>query len=140
MLLLCYNKISDKTVNNLFFNLTVVDIDWQNSYESLVNIDLSKYKSATSQINLSFSPEQETLFMKLDKVREEFITKQRSRQAEASKTISLFGIDFTQVSEEIKTYYLIGVFSFFFLILIILLCKLNKGNNEKSKKKDKKRN
>ena len=136
MLSACYNRIEEKTVRGMFQNLTLIDADWHDSYEPLVNIDYTKFKPTAGQINLDFTPEQQVLFYKLDKAREDYIRFNRERVQKASQTISLFGFDLSQFSGEFKTFYILCVFTAFVFGVIYLLNKLNKAN-EKSKKKKK---
>lgn len=136
MLSACYNRINDKTVKGMFQNLTVIDADWHESYDSLVSIDYTKLKPVAGQMNLDFTPEQQVLFYKLDKAREEYIRTNKERVQKAAQTITVFGIDLSQFSGEFKTFYILCVFAAFIFGVIYLLNKLNKAN-EKSKKKKK---
>jgi len=120
----------------MFQNLTFIDSDWHDSYEPLVNIDYTKFKPIGGQINLDFTAEQQELFYKLEKAREEFIRTNRERAQKASQTISVFGFDLSQFSGEFKIFYILGVFAAFIFGVIYLLNKLNRAN-EKSKKKKK---
>lgn len=136
MLSTCVNRIDDKTVRGIFQNLTVIDGDWHDSYEPLVSIDYTKFKPIGGQMNLDFSPDQQVLFYKLEKAREEYIKTNRERVQKASQTITVFGYDLSQFSGEFKTFYILCVFASLIFGVIYLLNKLNKGN-EKSKKKKK---
>ncbi len=120
----------------MFRNLTVIDSDWHDSYEPLVTIDYTKFKPVGDQLNLDFTPDQQVLFYKFDKTREEFIRTNRERAEKAAQTITVFGIDIFQFSGEFKTFYILCVFAAFIFGVIYLLSKLNKAN-EKSKKKKK---
>jgi hypothetical protein len=84
------------------------------------------------------TPEQQLLFYKLDKVRNEFIVTNRERKEKASKSLPpIFGFDFMAVSPQVKLIYTIAVFVIFALGILIALRKLMKSKNEKKKKKSK---
>jgi len=135
MLAACYNRIDENTVRGMFQNLTVIDIDWHDSYDSLVQIDYSKYKPVSGQVDLEYTPEQHVLFYKLDKAREEFISVSKVRQSLASQTVTIFGVDLSKISGEFKTLYLLAVFAAFIFGTLFLLNKLNKANEKNKKKK-----
>jgi len=137
MLYACYNRIEEKTVRGMFQNLTLIDTDWNDSYEPLVSIDYTKLKSVAGQINLDFTPEQHVIFHKVDKAREEYIRTNRERVEKAAQTITVFGFDISQFSGEFKTFYVLCVFAALIFGVIYLLNKLNKAN-DKSKKNKKK--
>jgi len=140
MILHCSNIITDNIVKGIFNNLTIVDLEWYDSYESLIDIDLLKYKSYMKETIVEFSKEQINFISKLDKVKEEFTKIYKQNKLDSEKTIKVFGINFSQISRELKLYILIGVFSFLFILFIFLLIKLNKRPSEKSEKKEKKNN
>lgn len=137
MLSSCYNRIDDATVRGIFQNLTIVDIDWHDSYESLVKLDYTRYKPAIGQApNMEMTPEQQILFYKLEKAREEFIAINRVKQQLQAQTISVFGYDLSKIKGEIKIFYMLGVFALFIFGIIFLLNKLKKTTGKgKIKKK-----
>lgn len=66
----CYHRISDKTVasvytqlKQIFSNLTVVDMEWNDSYNNILKVDYAKYRSNNPDLELT--PEQQLLFTKL---------------------------------------------------------------------------
>jgi len=136
MLSSCWNRIDEKTVKGIFNNLTVVDLDWHESYEVLVTIEYTKFKPLGGSVNLDFTHEQTILFNKLDKAREEFTLLSRERQQNAAKTMSILGFNLSEISGEVKTFYLLGVFAVFIFGIIYFLSKLDRAA-EKSKKKKK---
>lgn len=135
MLTACYNRIDEKTVSGMFQNLTLIDADWHDSYEPLVSIDYTKFKPTAGQFYLDLTPEQQILFYKFDKAREEYIRTNRERAEKAGKTITVFGIDLSQFSGEFKTFYILCVFAAFIFGVIYLLNKLNRANDKSKKKK-----
>ena len=136
MLSACYNIIDDKTVSGMFKNLTAVDIDWRSSFDSLVEIDYSKLKPSGGVQNLDFTPEQQILFYKVEKAREEFISVNKVKQQQTtSQPFTIFGINFAKLSKEVKTFSVLGFFAVFIAGVIFLLVKLNKSNEKPKKKK-----
>jgi hypothetical protein len=133
----CLNRIEEKTVRGMFQNLTLIDADWNDSYEPLVSIDYTKFKPVAGQMDLDFTPEQQVIYHKTEKAREEYIRTNRVRNEKTARTITVFGFDISQFSVEFKYFYVLCVFGALIFGVFYLLNKLNKAN-EKSKNRKKK--
>lgn len=132
----CYNKISDDTVHSVFNNLTFIEFEWSEDLNKLAKLDYSKYRSLN---DLNLTPEQQMLFYKLEKAKNEFIVTNRERQEKAAKSLPpIFGIDIWNVSASTKILYLLVVFALFAFGIVYLLGKVQKKKEEKKKKKNKK--
>ena len=137
MLSTCYRSIDDQTVNKIFKNLTVINLNWNDQYESFVNVDYSKLNSDLGEPDLEITDEQKLLFAKLDTAREEFIAINRLKQTLQPQTLDLFGIDFSKLGEEVKFFFVIGFLVLFILGTLFLLYRLNNKNDRIKKKKKK---
>jgi hypothetical protein len=133
MLSHCYKKIDDKTVNGIFQNLTVINLNWNDLYDPFVDIDYSMFKSNFKDLELEITSQQITLFAKLDRAREEFMSIQRLKKTLTPNGLNLFGIDFSKISDDIKLFFIIGFLTLFILGTLFLLNRVN--NKDKFKKK-----
>lgn len=137
MLSTCYKRIDDKTVNRIFQNFTVINLSWNDSYEAFLNIDYSILNSDFGEKNLEITDEQKILFAKLDRAREEFMAIHRLKQTLKPQTLNLFGIDFSNIGEEVELVLLGGFLAFVIFGILFLLYKLNNKNDKNKKKKNK---
>jgi hypothetical protein len=134
MMSLCYNKITDDVVKTIFNNLTYTEFDWSDDYDKYAKLDYSKYRSAN---DLELTPEQQIIFYKVEKAKEEYIRLSRERQEAAAKSFPpIFGIDISQIAAEFKIVYMIAVFTLFAIGILYALKKLRKEPKKKSKKRN----
>lgn len=100
-----------------------------------VKLDYSKYRTAQ---DLEITPEQNILFYKLEKAKDDYLRFTKENQEKAAKSFPpLFGIDITKVSQEVKIVYTVIVLGIFASIVVYLLSKLQKKKPEKKKKPNK---
>ncbi len=136
MLVKCYNIIDQTTVNQIFKNLTLIDFEWEESYNALSTIDYSQFRFSDG-LDLEYTPQQHIILTKLEKARDEYISLTKVRQSLSSQSFSILGYNINDISGGFKTFYLLAVFTAFIFGTLFLL---NKLNNRKDKTKKKKKN
>ena len=134
MVSLCYNKVSDETVRSVYSDLSYYDFDWSEEFDKLSKLDYSKYRNIR---DVQLTPEQNILFYKIDKAKDDFLRVNRERQEKAAKSLPpLFGLDLNAISPEVKVLYMVVIFALFAMLLVYLLSKvLPKAKQQKNKKK-----
>lgn len=138
MLSSCINRVDDEAVRSVISNLTFIGFDWSETFSDYIKVDYSKYRQNSGAVDLELTPEQQLLFYKLETTRNEFIVASKSRQEEMSKSLTLFGINFNEVSAGFKLLYIVSIFAIAILGVLYLLGKVTKKEKEKKKKKEKK--
>jgi hypothetical protein len=98
-----------------------------------VKLDYSKYRTAQ---DLEITPEQNIIFYKLEKAKDDYLRATKEKQEQAAKSFPpIFGIDITKVSPEIKILYTVIVLGIFAAGVVYLLSKVQKKSEKKNKKK-----
>ena len=114
--------------------MTFYEFEWSDEFQNLSNLDYSKYRTIT---DVQPTPEQNILFYKIDKAKDDFLRYNRERQDKASKSFPpIFGIDINAISVEVKVLYLVIVFAVIAILIVYLLSRvLPKQKPSKNKKR-----
>ncbi len=100
-----------------------------------VKVDYSKYRSLS---DIQLTPEQQILFYKYEKAKDDYIIANRARQEKAAKSFPpIFGIDITEISPMVKILYALIVFALFMVGIMYALGKVKKEDKKKKNKKQK---
>jgi hypothetical protein len=110
-----------------------VEFDWSEDLIKVSNLDYSNYRTIN---DLQPTPEQNILFMKIEKAKDEYLKANRERQEKASKSLPpVLGLDLNAISLEVKVLYMVIVFAIFAILIVFLLTKvLPKPKTPKPKK------
>jgi hypothetical protein len=115
--------------------LTYHGLEWDDSYNSFVKLDYSKYRQGGANPDLELTPEQIMLFHQLESTRNEFISKSKQAQEENSKSLKIFGINLNEISPGFKLLYTVAFFAISILGVLYLLKKVQPVKKEKKIKK-----
>jgi hypothetical protein len=118
----------------VYNNLTFVDFEWSDEFEKVSHLDYSNYRTIN---DLQPTPEQNILFMKIEKSKDEYLRVNRERQERASKSLPpVLGLDLNSISSEVKVLYMVIVFAIIAILIVYLLTKvLPKQKIPKQKKR-----
>jgi hypothetical protein len=114
--------------------LTFHGLDWDDSYNSFVKLDYSKYRQGGANPDLELTPEQILLFHQLESSRNEYIAQSKHAQEENAKSLKVFGINLNEISSGFKLLYTVAFFAIFILGVLYLLKKVQPVKKEKKKK------
>ena len=122
-----------KIVNKFFKNLNLLNnFEWEKDFNEYLKIDFDKYHNTS---DLAFTPEQEVLMYKFNKVNELFRQKREEYEAENRK-IRIGKFDFESIPLSFKLGIFLIILTLFFGGIFYFLKTLERKPKDK-KKKDK---
>ena len=137
----CYYSIQDSDVHKVFFNGVFQEPEFSEKLLVPCQIDYSKY-NLIQPSEFELTPETQILFMKLEKVKKDYLAEQSKAKMEAGNSKGEFkisGYSLRDIPKEVNLIFLIVVISLFFGLVLYFLKHLMAGGNRKNAgiKKDK---
>jgi len=130
----CTKKMDMKIVNKYFKNLNLlIDFEWDKSFNEYLKVDFDKYHNAR---DLKFTPEQELLMYKFNKVNELFRQKRGEYEAENRK-IRIGNLDFENIPLSFKLAIFIAILVLIFGGMFYFLKTLERKPKDKKKRERK---
>ncbi len=132
----CTKKMDMKTVNKYFKNLNLLtNYEWEKSFNEYLKVDFEQYHNTS---DLTFTPEQELLMYKFNKVNELFRQKRGEYEAENRK-IRIGNFDFESIPSSFKLSIFLIILALFFGGMFYFLKTLQRKPKDKKKKDKEKR-